>query len=74
MFSDEGGNEVEQSGPLSIECDVPFEQLVNGEFNLIYSHPEAFMKTKFSRLLRSTLYQDIICAVVIDEVHMVSEW
>lgn len=57
-----------------IETDVPFETLMRGEFNLIYSHPEALFKTRFAKLLRSKLYQDTVCAVVIDEVHMISEW
>lgn len=48
--------------------------LMRGELNLIYSYPEALFKTRFAKLLRSKLYQDTVCAVVIDEVHMISEW
>ena len=55
-------------------CDVPFHQLENGEFNIVYAHPETFSRKKFGNLLRSKTYQDNVCAVVIDEVHMVSEW
>lgn len=40
----------------TIETDVPFETLMRGEFNLIYSHPEALFKTRFAKLLRSKLF------------------
>lgn len=66
--------EIDFTSSECLESDVPFEQLAKGEFVLIYSHPEAFIKTKFSRLLRSKMYQDIVGAIVVDEVHMVSEW
>ncbi|XP_062587288.1 uncharacterized protein LOC134248910 [Saccostrea cucullata] len=72
--NDENSGDEGTSQQCTIECDVPFQQLQAGEFNLIYSHPEALMKTRFAKVLRSKVYQDTVCAVVIDEVHMISEW
>ena len=59
---------------VEVGCDVLFHQLQRGEFNIIYAHPETFSRKKFSSLLRCNTYQDNVCAVVIDEVHVVSEW
>ncbi|XP_069108670.1 ATP-dependent DNA helicase RecQ-like [Argopecten irradians] len=64
----------EELQPTVVQCDVPFDELKNGEFTLVYSHPQALINTKFSRVLRSQSYQEHVCAIVIDEVHMVSEW
>ena len=62
--------EDEEMEEVEVQCDVPFHQLQRGEFNIIYAHPETF-----GSLLRcNTLYQDNVCAVVVDEVHMMSEW
>ena len=61
--------EDEEMEEVEVECDVPFHQIERGEFNIIYAHPETF-----GSLLRCNTYQDNVCAIVIDEVHMVSEW
>jgi superfamily II DNA helicase RecQ len=62
--------EDEEMEEVEVQCDVPLNQLERGEFNIIYAHPETF-----GSLLRcNTLYQDNVCAVVVDEVHMMSEW
>ena len=64
----------EDSEDGSIECNVPLDLLEVCDFEVIYAHPEAMKKSQFARLMRSEVYQSKICAVVIDEVHMVSEW
>jgi hypothetical protein len=28
----------------------------------------------FSRILRSKLYQEMVCCITVDEVHMIEEW
>jgi superfamily II DNA helicase RecQ len=66
--------EDEEMEEVEVQCDVPFHQLERGEFNIIYAHPETFSRKKFGSLLRCNTYQGNVCAVVIDEVHMVSEW
>lgn len=62
-----------------IECDVTEqykkEQLVSGYYNLLFAHPGALISTKFRReLIYSALYQQHVCAVVIDEAHCILEW
>jgi hypothetical protein len=57
--------EDEEMEEVEVQCDVPFHQLERGEFNIIYAHPEIF-----GSLLRCNTYQDNVCAVVIDEVHI----
>ncbi|KAK3107581.1 hypothetical protein FSP39_017686 [Pinctada imbricata] len=54
---------------------VSVEALRKGDFNLIYAHPETLLNNKtIANLLRSKVYRDNVCAIVIDEVHMISEW
>ncbi|XP_061190929.1 ATP-dependent DNA helicase Q1-like [Saccostrea echinata] len=49
--------------------------LKRGEYNIIYAHPETLLNNrKISSMLRSKLYLQRVCAVVIDEVHTVSDW
>ncbi|XP_046568495.1 LOW QUALITY PROTEIN: Bloom syndrome protein homolog [Haliotis rubra] len=51
------------------------KELQQGQFNIIYAHPETLLNNKtVGRLLRSPLFQEKVCAVVVDEVHMISEW
>lgn len=64
----------EEEVDVECETDVPFQQIENGKFHLIYAHPETFTRRKFGNLLRSKFYQHNVCAIVVDEVHMVSEW
>lgn len=58
----------------NLSSDVSFEELERGEWNLLYIHPETFESRKFGGLLRSDVYRHGVCAIVIDELHMISEW
>ena len=62
-----------------IECDVTEqekkEQFVSGYYNILFAHPEALISSKFGRgLIYSALYQQHVCALVIDEAHCILEW
>jgi len=46
----------------------------SGDIELLYSHPEALFTHTFSRILRSKLYQEMVCCITVDEVHMIEEW
>lgn len=50
------------------------EDLQCGCYHLIYAHPEALRTHKMLQLMRSKVYKERLCSVVIDEVHMISEW
>lgn len=58
----------------NLECNISFEELERCDINVSYAHPETFAKRRFSRLMREEKYQRQVCAVVIYEVHMVSEY
>ena len=57
----------------SFECDFCLcdeEKLRSGYYHIVFSHPESFISCKYGReLLKSKIYQDNICAIVIDEAH-----
>ncbi|XP_048245704.1 ATP-dependent DNA helicase RecQ-like [Haliotis rufescens] len=54
---------------------VSMADLRKGVYNLVYAHPETLVNNKtVGTMLRSKIYQDSVCAVAIDEVHMISEW
>lgn len=55
-------------------CSAPLQDIKNGKFCLIYAYPETLVEKDFGKILRSKLYQERVCAVVVDEVHIVSEW
>lgn len=56
-------------------CSTSLIDLQRGAYNIIYAHPETLLNNKnISSMLRSKLYKQRVCAVVIDEVHMMSEW
>ncbi|XP_062593630.1 bifunctional 3'-5' exonuclease/ATP-dependent helicase WRN-like [Saccostrea cucullata] len=54
---------------------APLQDVKKGNFCLIYAHPETLVDKKdFGKVLRSTVFQERVCAIVVDEVHMISEW
>ena len=54
---------------------VSLEDIKGGKYNLVYAHPETLLNNRtISSILRTKMYRDKVCAIVIDEVHMVSEW
>lgn len=60
---------------VHVSCSTSLIDLQRGAYNIIYAHPETLLNNKnISSMLRSKLYKQRVCAVVIDEVHMMSEW
>jgi ATP-dependent DNA helicase RecQ len=51
---------------------VSLEDVQRGEYNIIYSHPESLMCAKGRRMLRA-IRKDL-CALAIDEAHIILEW
>ena len=44
-------------------------------FRLVYAYPETVTtNSRIRKLLLTKRFQEIVCCIVIDEVHMVSEW
>ena len=48
--------------------------IVNGKFNILFSHPESLLSEEGRILLLSKVYQQNVVAFVIDEVHCVEKW
>ena len=61
-----------------ITCDMDnnmCQKQKSGHYNLLFSHPEAFISCKYGRdLMLGKVYQKNICAVVVDEAHCILEW
>ena len=52
-----------------------YEEVINGQFQVIYIGPEMLLGTKKWRsMLESDRYQTCVCAVIIDEAHCVKKW
>lgn len=49
---------------------VPETKLESGHYDLLFSHPEAFVSCKYGR----DVYQKTFRAVVVDEAHCILEW
>lgn len=59
-----------ESGEISSEVDLL--QVEEGRFNLVYAHPESLLCGRGRRLLKRM--RKHICAIAIDEAHIILEW
>ena len=51
------------------------EALLRGDYQLLYGSPEAILVVpRWREMLRSTVYEENIVALVVDEVHCISTW
>jgi superfamily II DNA helicase RecQ len=47
----------------------------DGKFSLVYLSPEMLLDSDWNQiLLKSDIYQQKVCAIVIDEVHLLHTW
>ncbi|XP_052696607.1 uncharacterized protein LOC128175199 [Crassostrea angulata] len=54
---------------------VQLPAIQDGNVDLLYAHPEALFTGKaMSKILRSDKYQKRLGAIVVDEVHIVTQW
>ncbi|XP_052216227.1 ATP-dependent DNA helicase Q1-like isoform X2 [Dreissena polymorpha] len=55
--------------------EVTMKELMDGKYHIIYTHPECLFQSKaIAKMIRSKNYQEHLCGIVIDEVHMILEW
>jgi len=72
--SDEDDEEDDGSNQQAI-VSVNMEDVKDGKFHLIYAHPETLVENRqFGKILRSRAFSHNVGCIVVDEVHMVSEW
>ena len=63
-----------------VGVDVDFhlceeDKLRNGRYHIVFTHPEAFISTKYGReLLMTKIYEDNVVTIVVDEAHCILEW
>ena len=63
-----------------VGVDVDFhlceeDKLRNGRYHIVFTHPEAFISTKYGReLLMTKIYKDNVVTIVVDEAHCILEW
>ena len=50
------------------------EKLLNGDCQLVFSHPEALLSVKGRNLMKSNVFQRNVVACVVDEAHCVEMW
>ena len=61
----------EDEDPVALNCNLDdscFEknELENGRYNILFSHPEALVSCKYGRnLMLNKIYQDNVCTVVV---------
>jgi ATP-dependent DNA helicase RecQ len=61
-----------RAGMLGREDDAP--NIESGEFDLVFGSPEAWLSNRGRELLLSPIYQNNVCSLVTDEVHVVPKW
>ena len=58
-----------------IESDEEEKALQEGKFSVVYGTPEALLKTeRWRRMLSNKVYSKMVCAVAIDEAHVIKQW
>ena len=56
----------------SVVCPIPLHT-IPGNVNILYCHPEALIRSTEGRTLLRRV-RKMVCAVAIDEAHMIMEW
>ena len=54
-------------------CQIP-DKILNGEYKILFCHPEAILSKEGRRLMKSNEYQKRMAAWVIDEAHCIKIW
>ena len=60
------------------DCDLRLcekDQLVKGQYHIVFAHPESIISTKFGRyLMLSHTYKERVVSIVVDEAHCILDW
>ena len=67
---------LDEIGDEDVLCDIDLAKKDKlSIFDLLFSHPEALLSSKFGRnIVSSSSYQKNVCPLVIDEAHCITEW
>ncbi len=58
---------------VETECQIP-DKILNGEYKILFCHPEAILSKEGRQLMKSNEYQKRVAAWVIDEAHCIKIW
>ncbi len=71
----DGDDDKDYDSDGVLQVSVSKEELRQGNFSLVYAHPESFLtSTEGKALVRSPLFRKHVCCVAVDEAHMIHEW
>ena len=56
------------------DISTDIEIIKKGEFDLLFAHPEALLSDDGRRLMKSSVFQENVVALVVDEAHCVITW
>ena len=48
--------------------------IVKADFSILIAHPESLLGEKTLELFRTEVYQKRVCAIVVDEAHLIHNW
>ncbi|XP_028413527.1 uncharacterized protein LOC114536363 [Dendronephthya gigantea] len=80
LSTDENEEADEDDDERTSECVCNFRlsdkaKLKDGYYNILFAHPESLVTNSYGRkLMRSNVYQQNVCAIVVDEAHCILEW
>ena len=61
-----------RAGQLGVHDD---REILDGRLSLVFGSPESWLlNNKWRRMLASTIYQDNLIGIVVDEVHVTYKW
>ncbi|XP_048765226.2 ATP-dependent DNA helicase RecQ-like [Ostrea edulis] len=69
-------DEASEGGQVyEVDSDVGLDTVINGQFQIVFCHPEALLNTKDGQnLLDNDSFRSHVVAVVIDECHLLEKW
>jgi len=56
------------------EDDGARREIEKGSFSVVYGSPESWLNERWRKMLKSPIYSRNICAVAVDEAHIVNHW
>ena len=59
----------------TIESDEEAKAVEEGKYSVVYGTPESLLKTeRWRRMLSNKVYSKMVCALAIDEAHVIKQW
>ena len=60
---------------ISSQADDDLSRIQNGEYSVVFGSPEAWlMNDQWRTMLGNDVYRSKLCAVAIDEAHVIKQW